>query len=82
MSRHIRADGTPYPRRRPLDWERTRDILRHRQAHRDILKAGFAEVHEFAGFPNWMNKGCGKKMIDSCIHPDGTRLYVKIVEDN
>jgi hypothetical protein len=75
MGRSMRDDGTPYPRRRPVNWEKTRSILRHRQRHRDILKAGFVEVGHFGP---WQYTQQGKKIVEAIPHPDGSRLYVKL----
>lgn len=68
--------GKPYPRSRPINWEATRSIIRHRQAHARILAQGFAEVREFSAFP-FGGRNRLAKYSEATVHPDGTRIYVK-----
>lgn len=65
--------GLPYPRKKPVNWPVVQRILKHRQAHRDILARGFVEVYEFQAFPV-------KHMSAACVHPDGSRLYIMAKE--
>jgi hypothetical protein len=76
VSRPILANGKPYPRKRPVDWAAVRRILRHRQEHRAIIRDGFTEVGHFGA---WFYLDQGRKVLtDARVHPDGTRLYVRL----
>lgn len=79
MARPIRQDGTPYPRRRPVDWVKTRAILRHRQEHKRIMDAGYVELTGYGALPASLHIGGTGKYSDVCLHPDGTRIYCKPV---
>ena len=68
--------GKPYPRKRPMQWEQAFRIGRHRKAHAKIIADGFVECASFSQLP--MTNNGGWKIIDATIHPDGTRLYVKM----
>lgn len=49
--------------------------MKHRQAHRDLLREGFVEVRKD---PLLVRDFTRFVFTDSAIHPDGTRLYVKM----
>jgi hypothetical protein len=71
------ADGTLYQRRRAVQWDFVRSVLRFRQDERDALRAGFIRVRAFAELP-WESPNVGWCVVDTRINRDGTALYAKV----
>jgi len=68
--------GKPYQRKKPMRWKEAFRIVRHRKAHEKLIADGFVECGSFAQLP--LTNNGGYKAIDAAVHPDGSRLYVKM----
>lgn len=75
------ATGSPYPRRRPVDWGRTRDILRYRQESARHKRDGFTLVSGFSNHP-WDSPDISHIIVDTRIGHGGRSLWVKLERRN
>lgn len=56
-------------------------IVRHRKAHEALIADGWIELLDSTGaFPAALRMGGSGKYTDVCLHPDGSRIYVKVSE--
>lgn len=69
--------GHPWPRKRPINWEQTRSILKYRQEACRHRRDGFTEVSGFSNHP-WDSPDCSHIIIDTRIGHGGRSLWVKL----
>ncbi len=58
------------------------EIVRHRKAHDRLIADGWVELRSHSAFPGDLNIGGSGKYEAICLHPDGSRIYVKQVGRN
>ncbi len=74
--------GKPYLRKRPLRLCDAFRIARHRRAHEKLIADGWIELRSHSAFPGDLHIGGSGKYEAVCLHPDGSRIYVKQVGRN
>jgi hypothetical protein len=55
-----------------------RAIVAHRRQHEAMIANGWIEIHSHGSFPADTHTGGSGRYSAVCLHPDGSRIYVKV----